>query len=158
MAEKAENKIMEVTSLEEMRAQALSVVAIPGWDDRQEIYVRLKRVSLITLIENDVLPNELLSLATKAATAGKEYNPVTGSSPEEFKNFGKLLKIIAQQALVEPTYEEIVENVNQFTDEQLTSIYVYCVGGLRKLESFRQKPEYNAEIRRSSKNVRGKTE
>lgn len=158
MADKTENKVIEVTSLEEMRAQALPIVAIPGWDDGQEIYVRLKRVSLITLIENDVLPNELLSLATKAATASKEYNPVTDSSPEEFKNFGKLLKIIAQQALVEPTYEEIAENVNQLTDEQLTSIYVYCVGGLRKLESFRQKPEYNAEIRRSGKNVRGKTE
>lgn len=133
----------KVTTLREMKESSHPVVQIPGWEDGQDINVRLQRVSFLQLIEKGELPNELLLLVHKIAIKGTgELNPYKeGTSLEDIQNFARLLQSIAQIALIEPTYEKIQEEAGGLTDGQLTAIFFFCNGGIRALNSFRQRSE-----------------
>ena len=140
-----------VTSFSDMKAQVAPVIPIPGWDDTP-VNVRLRKVSLMNLVSRGLLPNELLGIANKVAK-GTGYNPVKDGDEDDFKNFTNLLNEIAKASLVEPTYDQIVEEVGDLTDNQLSAIYLYCTAGLKALEFFRKRLESPEEVGDSSEDV-----
>jgi len=147
---------VKTTSLEEMKNLAVPVVAIPAWDGESEINVRLKRVSLMSLIQAGQLPNELLAIAYKTMGRAKgEESPAEENDPEHMQKFTMLMHEVAKHALVEPTYDEIVEHAAPLTDQQLLAIFMYCMSGVNALKSFRTAARTLAAIGDSGEDVRG---
>lgn len=128
----------KVTSLDELRAQATDVVELPGWVEGQTLFARLRRVGLMNLVTSGHLPNELLGTVGQLVSAKPGVNPMEGSSAEDVQRYGQLLEAVAKAALVEPTYDQIVEATGGLTDEQLQAIFLYSTRGVRVLELFRR--------------------
>lgn len=72
--------------------------------------------------------------------------------------FNKLLHLMAQKSLVEPTYDEIVEHVGPLTDNQLSAIFVFCTAGVRALKNFRSRLTLIEAIGDNSEDVQLPTE
>lgn len=103
-------------------------VNISSYDGRDSMSVILKRPSILTLATLGKIPNPLLSAAAKLF----EFAPK--SEPASIKEIGEILHIVAEASLINPSYEEVRD---QLTDTQLMEIYHYAKGGADGLEYFR---------------------
>lgn len=128
----------ENTSMVELRAMSAGeLVAIAGWRNGETISVKLKRPSMIEMAAAGEIPNPLLGIASTLFVADSEkVNTVAG---EDFAKFAEMMHLMAQKALVAPTYQELHDNNITLTDVQLSMIYNYCVAGVTQLKTFRQK-------------------
>lgn len=152
MSEKLNEKL-QVTSLEEIRNRACQVVALPGWEPGEAFNVKLRRASLLSLVQQGVIPNQLLPIVHKILQSEGKFNPMTDSSSEEFKQFLEMLSAVCKAVMVEPSYEEVAEYL---TDIQRSAIFLYAQQGLKALELFRKRQEPLAAISGDSKRVRSK--
>lgn len=144
---------LKVTPIEEIRNKACQVVALPGWEPGEVFYARVRRASLLALVQQGVIPNELLPIVYKIISKGGQFNPMTDSTPEEFKQFIEMLNAICRAVLVEPAYDEVAEYL---TDIQRTAIFLYTQQGLKALELFRTRQESLAPLGGDGEGVRGK--
>lgn len=117
------DKIMDDKILENAKGEQ---VQIDGWKSNEPLICILRRPGLLELASCGEIPNPLLSTAAKLFESGGEINPASG---EEFEKFAKLLTIIAQKAMIYPTYEDIKEKGLSLTDTQLLEIYKYVLNG-----------------------------
>jgi len=149
----------EVTSLRDMSKTATPIISIPAWDGVGEIKVRVKRMSLAALVQSGQLPNDLLSFAQDVAEKEKRGDTKLALKPdaESYKKYTELMHAMAKASLVEPTYDEIIENVGALTDQQLLALQAFSVGGLRSLYSFRAATGFIAKDGDDGENIRGKT-
>ena len=127
---------MAVTSIEKLKKLAQGQeVELQGWDEEPFVCV-LKRPSLLGLVENGDIPNPLLHAA---------YILFNGSNnPKDqvnLKEMNDLYRIIAKAAMVNPTYDQVVEAGLELTDMQLLEIYRFTQLGVKSLISFRTKQE-----------------
>ena len=127
---------MAVTSIEKLKKIAQGQeVELQGWDEEPFVCV-LKRPSLLGLVENGDIPNPLLHAA---------YILFNGSNnPKDqvnLKEMNDLYRIIAKAAMVNPTYDQVVEAGLELTDMQLLEIYRFTQLGVKSLISFRTKQE-----------------
>ena len=122
----------QVTSIEQLKIKSQGeVVFLPGWDD-EPFVARVKRPSMLGLASKGKIPNGLLGAAQKVFT----------SSVDEKVNLTEIFqvtRVIAEEALVEPTLKQIEEAGVELTDEQLTAILNYSQSGVKALERFRPK-------------------
>lgn len=153
------NEKVKVTSLAEMKDIAQPIVPIPAWDNENEIHVRLRRVTLLSIIQSGQIPNDLLGVAQKVALKrqGTPESPIKQDDPDEVSRFHQLLDEVAKQALVEPTYDEIVEHVAPLTDQQRLAIFTFATSGVKALTSFRRKTGTDASGGNGGEDVRGET-
>ncbi|MBT9154864.1 MAG: hypothetical protein DDT39_01550 [Firmicutes bacterium] len=141
-----ENK--KVTSLAEMREQVEpEVITIPGFRPGTVINVKIKYVDLTTAILATNISNPLIALAYQQAREGKsrqeiedEVNRQSDTPAADAERVLASLSTLAQQALVEPTYEQLTA-IAPLNTEQLAAIYLYMLYGERGegLPSFRDK-------------------
>ena len=127
---------MAVTSIEKLKKLSQGQeVELQGWDEEPFVCV-LKRPSLLGLVENGDIPNPLLHAA---------YILFNGSNnPKDqvnLKEMNDLYRIIAKAAMVNPTYDQVVEAGLELTDMQLLEIYRFTQLGVKSLISFRTKQE-----------------
>ena len=127
---------MAVTSIEKLKKIAQGQeVELQGWDEEPFVCV-LKRPSLLGLVENGDIPNPLLHAA---------YILFNGSNnPKDqvnLKEMNDLYRIIAKAAMVNPTYDQVVEAGLELTDMQLLEIFSFTQIGVQGLISFRAKQE-----------------
>ena len=134
---------MAVTSIEKLKKLAQGQeVELQGWDEEPFVCV-LKRPSLLGLVENGDIPNPLLHAA---------YILFNGSNnPKDqvnLKEVNDLYRIIAKAAMVNPTYDQVVEAGLELTDMQLLEIYRFTQLGVKSLISFRTKQEDTKNTKR----------
>ena len=134
---------MAVTSIEKLKKIAQGQeVELQGWDEEPFVCV-LKRPSLLGLVENGGIPNPLLHAA---------YILFNGSNnPKDqvnLKEMNDLYRIIAKAAMVNPTYDQVVEAGLELTDMQLLEIYRFTQLGVKSLISFRTKQEDTKNTKR----------
>ena len=127
---------MAVTSIEKLKKLSQGQeVELQGWDEEPFVCV-LKRPSLLGLVENGDIPNPLLHAA---------YILFNGSNnPKDqvnLKEMNDLYRIIAKAAMVNPTYDQVVEAGLELTDMQLLEIFSFTQIGVQGLISFRAKQE-----------------
>lgn len=148
-----------VTPLEDMQKMSAQLIPIPGWAENQEINVRLQKPSLLKLVEEGQIPNELLGLATEIIE-NPLANPFVKENPtlEDKKRYDQFLHAIAKATLVEPTYEDIIAKVGYLTEDQLSSIFLYVHWGMAGLKLFRKKQELITESRSRIQDIREQTE
>ena len=125
---------MAVTSLENLKKLSEGQeVELPGWDEEPFI-CKLKRPSLLGLVEGGQIPNPLLNAAYILFNGAKTQKDVLN-----LKDQKELLDIVARAAMVEPTYQQLKDIGLELTDLQLLDIYNFTQLGVRSLISFRTK-------------------
>ena len=127
---------MAVTSIEKLKQLSRGQeVELQGWDEEPFVCI-LKRPSLLGLVENGDIPNPLLHAA---------YILFNGSNdPKDqinLKEANDLYRIIAKAAMVNPTYQDVIDAGLELTDMQLLEIYRFTQLGVKSLISFRPKQE-----------------
>lgn len=106
---------------------------LPGWAPGEDFVCKLRRPTLtgMTAIAGFV-PNPLMPvIASLFLPTGKKIDAI----PQDQQS--KAMQAMAQYALVEPTYEEIMAAGLELTDQQYASIYAFALGGAPALSTFR---------------------
>lgn len=129
-----ENTDVKVISLEDLKSiRKGEIVPIEGFNGEGHVYVRLVRPSLLDLAAKGEIPNALLSAAYKLFYGDQDEKDKKASIADN----GKVFNIIAEKALVQPTYEELKEAGVMLNDVQLLQIWQFVQQGASALKSFR---------------------
>lgn len=124
-----------VTKLEDLKKIADGIeIELPGWDEKP-LVCKAKRPSFMKLMAGGEIPNELLNEAYIL------FNGATKNEKVNVKDQYRVMKIVAEATLVEPSVKEIEEIGLELTDRQLTEIYNFAAAGVKMLSSFRKKQE-----------------
>lgn len=136
MAKKKEEQKVVVTSLEQLKEYSKgSIVEFPPFAEGQEFYARVKRPSLLSMVKQGKIPNELLVRANELFVQdGAGFDPEEKNLMEQMYD---IMELMAEETFVEPTYSEMKEAGIQLTDEQMMFVFNYAQQGVRALESFR---------------------
>ena len=111
------------------------IVALPGWTEEQPFVARLKRASLTGMIRAGKIPNPLI------AAAQKLYEGLNKSRANAtFEETAKVIRLVVEEALAEPTMEQLKAAGLDLTEEQADQIYLYAIKGAKVLEAFRSQP------------------
>lgn len=128
---------MAVTSIEDLKKIAEGQeVELIGWGE-EPFVCKLKRPSMLGLVENGAIPNPLLNAAYILFNGAKSTKDVINMKDQK-----ELLTIMAKAAMVEPTYNDLEKIGLELTDSQLLEIYNYTQIGIKALTSFRTKQKY----------------
>lgn len=125
-----------VTSIEDLKNYANgTIVEMPPFAEGQPLVARLKRPSILGMAKQGKIPNTLLVKANELflqSGAGLDTE-----EEDTMKQLYDVLDLIANETLVEPTYEEIKSVGLELTDEQMMFLFNYSQQGVKALESFR---------------------
>lgn len=128
-----------ITSIAQLSEYAKGqVVKLPDFAPGQPFIARLKRPSLMVLMKNGKIPNSLLGEASKLFSGDKtkaEGNKLT--DPSDTAKMLNIMEVLAEAALVSPSYDEIKSSGVNLTDEQLLAIFNYTQSSIEDLKSFR---------------------
>lgn len=128
-----ENKSLKVTPLEDIvRASQGTLVELPPFSEDAPFIAKLKRPSLLSLVREGKIPNQLLSTAGELFTSGK----VDSEDDRSLDNLFGVLDTICEACFVEPTYTQLKEAGVQLTDNQLLFVFNYTQRGVEALKSF----------------------
>ena len=134
--------MLEVTSLEQLKEMAKGeIVPLPSFINGIPFVARLKRPSLLGLIQQGKIPNQLLSAANELFYGKSSHKKEDESL--DMKEMSEVMMIMAKSALVEPTHEQLDELGMELTDEQIVTLFNYTQKGLKAIEKFCQEPEDN---------------
>lgn len=125
-----------ITSIEDLKNYANgTIVEMPPFAEGQPFVARLKRPSILGMAKQGRIPNTLLVKANELflqSGAGLDTE-----EEDTMKQLYDVLDLIANETLVEPTYEEIKSVGLELTDEQMMFLFNYSQQGVKALESFR---------------------
>lgn len=127
------NTNMNVTSIANLKNSASAVVELPPFAEGTEFCARLKRPSLMMMVKNGKIPNQLLSYANQLFVKGG----VNANDLDAMSGIMEIMEIMCDACFVEPTYQEIKDAGIELTDEQFMFVFNYSQNGVRALSSFR---------------------
>lgn len=120
----------KVTSIEEIIKVKKSfegeIVELPEFDNGTPLKAKLKRLSLLALCRDGIIPNLLL------AAAQEIYE---GRQRADIKKYAEVLDIICNMSMIEPVFDDVKEVL---TDTQKVAILTYAQHGVAGLTSFRK--------------------
>lgn len=128
-------RITSVTDLVQYKAGV--VVRLPDFGEGQPFIARLGRPSMLALAKSGKIPNSLLAAASDLFQKGKAKDSASADE-NVLGDMYDICEIICKAALLEPTYEEIVNAGIALTDEQVMQIFNYTQVGVTGLDSFRE--------------------
>lgn len=133
------NKQLKVTTLKELKTyKDGQVVELPPFAENQPLVARIRRPSILRLVEEGAIPNQLLGKANELYSNGTAGIMDT-TDENMMKDSMELFRTIAKAMFVEPTYEQIIECTGGLTDEQFIFLFSYSQRGVKALENFRNK-------------------
>jgi len=139
----------EVISIEELRKQATTVIEIPNFDNSGTIKVRVKKPRLMAMAAQGKIPNHLLGIVNNMMFPSKKEK-----KEPNIEEIAKIYELYCRACLVEPSYDEIKDIM---TDEQMSAIFDWAMGDVKKLDTFRNN-KGNGSSDNTSEQVREKTE
>lgn len=129
---------LKITSIEELRdAMNGEVVELPEFDSGHRFVARLKRPSMLGMVENGSIPNSLLVQANGLFVSGASTMVANKMDENMMKDMRTIMDAICEESFVEPTYKQLKENGIKLTDEQYMFIFNYSQRGVKALENFR---------------------
>lgn len=127
---------VNVTSIEDLKKYANgTVVEMPPFAEGQPFIARLKRPSILGMAKQGKIPNSLLVKANELFL--QNGAGLDAEEEDTMKQLYDVLDLIANETLVEPTYEELKSVGLELTDEQMMFLFNYSQQGVKALESFR---------------------
>lgn len=127
---------LKVTNIEELKKNSTEIIEILPFTGEKPINVRVKRLSILGLCQSGSIPNQLLGAARKLF-----YNDEIEKI--DIKEYGKMLDIICENTLVEPSLKQLKEAGLELTDMQKIQLFSYSQQGVEGLKSFRDITEDN---------------
>lgn len=150
---------IKIASLEDFKKQSEQIVTLVDEDSfgcMYELSVRVKNKSLISLVQQGIIPNSLLTTVQRLQNPNRKKNQSQEIklTEKEFDDYTNALQTVAKSIMIEPTYDEVKDYL---TDNHLSQLFAFVGGGAKALESFRNE---QARVRRDciGKDVQGKTE
>lgn len=129
--------MQKVTTIDELKQMSSGeVVELPAFVQGQQFFARLRRPSMMKLVQSGKIPNKLLRSANALfnGTVSKELD-----EDEEFlKDMLDVIDVLAESVFVEPSWEELKKAGIELTDEQYMFIFNYTQEGVKHLEPFRE--------------------
>lgn len=122
-------------SIEDFKSRAIKEVDITGFEAEEPITVKLRSLSLLSLVSLGKIPNALMATALQLFEGKVTQEKAKEDDITKLSNLAKMVDIICEVAMEEPSFEEIGEYL---TDSQKMEIFYYTQGGLKGLESFRE--------------------
>lgn len=132
-----------VSSVADFRNKSEEIITLTDRDafgELIEFNVRIKRTSMLALVQKGVIPNSLLQSAKKLKSPSRKSSAKVIEEYDE-KTINEAITAmekITEAVLIEPTYEEIKDYL---TDSHLSQIVSYLSGGVEALNSFRNEQE-----------------
>ncbi|PIH05151.1 esterase [Clostridium combesii] len=128
---------LKVTNIEDLKNVAQGeVIQLPQFSQGIPFNARVKRVSLLNLVRKGVVPNKLLSAAEELF-----YGKQSSKENVDLAQMTDVMYIMAENALVEPSIEDLKSVGLELTDEQIIALFNYTQEGVSELDSFREESE-----------------
>jgi len=108
------------------------VVELPGWEDDVTFCARLRRSSLRLMVTAGKIPNPLMGAAQRL------YEGVASRATAKFGDSLEVMRLVVDDALVEPTLAQLTEAGVELTEEQFGLIFLFAQQGAQALETFRR--------------------
>ena len=118
----------KVISAKDFISKATRIIDISGFDKGDEISVRIKPVSLMTMMVNCKLGNDLLPLVQNLFKQNQSKSIMDSDLMENSDNLKLIISLmdrVCEEVLVEPTFDEIGEYL---TDTQKQEIFTAAQG------------------------------
>lgn len=132
------DKAMKITSLSDLQSYSRgTVVRFPDFGDGQPFVARVRRPSMLVLAKQGKIPNKLLVTAGELFSNGG--SSLDADDENMMSNMYDIMEVIVTSALIEPTFEDIVNAGLQLSDDQMMAIFNYTQSGVNALEPFCQK-------------------
>lgn len=132
----ASNEAMtSVTSFADLQRYARgTIVKLPDFAEGQPFVARMRRPSMMALVKVGKIPNSLL------VTANEMFNgkPADTDDEDVMSNMFRVMEVICETALIEPTYQQIKDAGLELSDNQIMAIFNYTQVGVQALDNFRQ--------------------
>lgn len=128
-----------VSTIDELRAMASGeLVELPPFVKGQKFIARLKRPSMLKMVEKGSIPNSLLHAANSLFAGG--VNKDLADNDDFLKDMLAVIDVMAESVFVEPTWRAIKAAGIELTDEQYMFIFNYAQEGVKAVEPSVEKP------------------
>lgn len=127
----------KVTTIDQLKLMAGGeIVKLPPFIQGQDFYAKLRRPSMLKLVQSGQIPNSLLRTANMLFSGG--VNEELERDDEFMKDIFELIDVLAEAVFVEPSWNSLKQAGIELTDEQYMFIFNYTQEGVRALEPFRE--------------------
>ena len=131
---------IKVTSIDQLKIMSGGeIVKLPPFIQGQDFYAKLRRPSMLKLVQSGQIPNSLLRTANMLFSGG--VNEELDRDDEFMKDLFDLIDVLAEAVFVEPSWSELKQAEIELTDEQYMFIFNYTQEGVKQLEPFREDEE-----------------
>ena len=131
---------IKVTSIDQLKLMSGGeIVKLPPFVQGQDFYAKLRRPSMLKLVQSGQIPNSLLRTANMLFSGG--VNEELDRDDEFMKDMFDLIDVLAGAVFVEPSWSELKQAGIELTDEQYMFIFNYTQEGVKALEPFREDEE-----------------
>lgn len=131
---------IKVTSIDQLKLMSGGeIVKLPPFIQGQDFYAKLRRPSMLKLVQSGQIPNSLLRTANMLFSGG--VNEELDRDDEFMKDMFDLIDVLAGAVFVEPSWGELKQAGIELTDEQYMFIFNYTQEGVKQLEPFREDEE-----------------
>ena len=128
---------IKVTSIDQLKLMSGGeIVKLPPFVEGQDFYAKLRRPSMLKLVQSGQIPNSLLRTANMLFSGGVEEE--LDRDDEFMKDMFDLIDVLAGAVFVEPSWEELKREGIELTDQQYMFIFNYTQEGVKALEPFRE--------------------
>lgn len=127
----------KVTTIDQLKLMAGGeIVKLPPFIQGQDFYAKLRRPSMLKLVQSGQIPNSLLRTANMLFSGG--VNEELERDDEFMKDIFELIDVLAEAVFVEPSWNSLKQAGIELTDEQYMFIFNYTQEGVKALEPFRE--------------------
>lgn len=131
---------IKVTSIDQLKLMSGGeIVKLPPFIQGQDFYAKLRRPSMLKLVQSGQIPNSLLRTANMLFSGGVDKE--LERDDEFMKDMFDLIDVLAGAVFVEPSWTELKNAGIELTDEQYMFIFNYTQEGVKALEPFRENEE-----------------
>lgn len=131
---------IKVTSIDQLKLMSGGeIVKLPPFIQGQDFYAKLRRPSMLKLVQSGQIPNSLLRTANMLFSGGVDKE--LDRDDEFLKDMFDLIDVLAGAVFVEPSWTELKNAGIELTDEQYMFVFNYTQEGVKALEPFRENEE-----------------
>lgn len=124
----------EVYSIEQLKQMAITIIPIPDFEGAGTIKVKVQRPRLMAMASQGKIPNHLMSIANYMIMGRSRKK----GEDVQIGDVASMMELYCQACLVEPSYDEFKGII---TDDQMSAIFDWGIGEVKKLDSFRTDKE-----------------
>ena len=132
--------MVTVTTIDQLKVMAGGeIVKMPPFIEGQDFYAKLRRPSMLKLVQSGKIPNSLLRTANMMFSG--EVEGELDRDDEFMGDMFDLIDVLADSVFVEPSWSDMKQAGIELTDEQYMFIFNYTQKGVQAIEPFSEDKE-----------------